>query len=364
MKKMMCILATAIAALVLTGCGGKPKIPANTVVACYVDLEKCLKNGNDIAELVIDNLPKHLKGKAEDAHEKAREEFEKNLSSFDFKWLAVTVGTDGKGTEEIAAVVRCDYLEKNESGKNLPQLIEDYGGVKRASKFDTDVINVYLPGFGMASIAFVDEDYIILTKNEDWLEKMVRLYADGKGDTSDAFDDLTDLGSDTVARIQTADAKTLVDLAGVRDNLESFGEQCDDADFIEDLLDIGNITLDITVSDDVLGCELTVEAGSKELAKAVEGFFNIVALCNHIGADAVAAISTYGKLLPLAASRELDAFGKLLKEETLYELAAMIRDSVEVDRSGSTVKASCTYDTEDLVELLVPPLAEIADKEL
>ena len=71
MKKMMCILATAIAALVLTGCGGKPKIPANTVVACYVDLEKCLKNGNDIAELVIDNLPKHLKGKAEDAHEKA-----------------------------------------------------------------------------------------------------------------------------------------------------------------------------------------------------------------------------------------------------------------------------------------------------
>ena len=129
MKKMMCILATAIAALVLTGCGGKPKIPANTVVACYVDLEKCLKNGNDIAELVIDNLPKHLKGKAEDAHEKAREEFEKNLSSFDFKWLAVTVGTDGKGTEEIAAVVRCDYLEKNESGKNLPQLIEDYGGV-------------------------------------------------------------------------------------------------------------------------------------------------------------------------------------------------------------------------------------------
>ena len=96
MKKMMCILATAIAALVLTGCGGKPKIPANTVVACYVDLEKCLKNGNDIAELVIDNLPKHLKGKAEDAHEKAREEFEKNLSSFDFKWLAVTVGTDGK----------------------------------------------------------------------------------------------------------------------------------------------------------------------------------------------------------------------------------------------------------------------------
>ena len=42
----------------------------------------------------------------------------------------------------------------------------------------------------------------------------------------------------------------------------------------------------------------------------------------------------------------------------------MIRDSVEVDRSGSTVKASCTYDTEDLVELLVPPFAEIADKEL
>ncbi|MGN0877132.1 MAG: hypothetical protein ACI4TC_07685, partial [Kiritimatiellia bacterium] len=116
--------------------------------------------------------------------------------------------------------------------------------------------------------------------------------------------------------------------------------------------------------DDVLGCALTVEAGSKELAKAVEGFFNIVALCNHIGADAVAAISTYGKLLPLAASRELDAFGKLLKEETLYELAAMIRDSVEVDRSGSTVKASCTYDTEDLVELLVPPFAEIADKKL
>ena len=363
MKKMMCILATAIAALVLTGCGGKPKIPANTVVACYVDLEKCLKNGNDIAELVIDNLPKHLKGKAEDAHEKAREEFEKNLSSFDFKWLAVTVGTDGKGTEEIAAVVRCDYQEKNDDGNNLVRLVEMAMGEKCETKFDADVVFGRLPELGRCYVAFVDEEYVIVTKNLDTLEKIVRLYADGKGDTSDAFDDLTDLGSDTVARIQTADAKTLVDLAGVRDNLESFGEQCDDADFIEDLLDIGNITLDINVSDDVLGCELTVEAGSKELAKAVEGFFNIVALCNHIGADAVAAISTYGKLLPLAASRELDAFCEL-KEETLYELAAMIRDSVEVDRSGSTVKASCTYDTEDLVELLVPPLAEIADKAL
>ena len=193
MKKMMCILATAIAALVLTGCGGKPKIPANTVVACYVDLEKCLKNGHDIAELVIDNLPKHLKGKAEDAHEKAREEFEKNLSSFDFKWLAVTVGTDGKGTEEIAAVVRCDYQEKNDDGNNLVRLVEMAMGEKCETKFDADVVFGRLPELGRCYVAFVDEEYVIVTKNLDTLEKIVRLYADGKGDTSDAFDDLTDL---------------------------------------------------------------------------------------------------------------------------------------------------------------------------
>lgn len=364
MKKMLYCVAMVIAALSLTGCGSKPKIPANTVAAWYVDLEKCLENGNDIVELVIDNLPKGLKSKAQESYDEGLKQFEKNLAPYNFKWMAATFGLDGKGHECNAVVVRCDYLEKNEDGKNLPQLIEDFTGGKCTTKFSTDVICTRMPALGFVYMAFVDEEYIIVTESEDWLEKMVLLYADGKGETSDSFGDLTDLGSDTVARIQTADVKTIVDILGVKNQLVSFGEQCDDEDLVEDILDIGNVTLDLNVSDDVLGVSLTVEAGSKELAKAVEGAFNVLVVANRLGADSVAMAGTYGKLLPSSIQYEVRGFFDLLKSDLLKELAAMLRKGLEVDRSGSTVKVTYEIDTEDLVELIVPPLAEIADKSL
>lgn len=353
MKKFVWGVALAAVALVLTGCGGKPKIPENTVAACYIDLEKCVDNGKDIAELIIDNLPKSLKGLAEEQFEDFLKTYKEEIKPYDLEWATVTVGK-GENGPEVSLVVKCDYEEKGKSGESLVSQMKALAGGTVTSKLGVDVCRASLPALGKSYMAFVDKCYVIVTDNETVLEKMIRLYKDGEGETSDAFDDLTDLGSDTVARFQTADVETIVDIFDLRRDLERWGETCDDEDLVDDILDVGNITLDINLSDDILGCELTIEAGSKQFAKAVEGLFHIVAIVNRLTADGVAAAGEYAKLLPNSVRSEIEGAAKMLKADTLKELSKMMRDGLEVDRSGSTVKIAYGIDTEDLVELIAP----------
>lgn len=359
MKRLLYGLAMAVAALSLVGCGAKPKIPENTLVAGYVDLEKAISHGQDVVELVIDNMPKPYQGKVQEGYDEAMKAFKENVAPYNLKWAAWTLGK-GKHGFERTLVIRCDYLEKGKDGKSMIAWAEDGLGAKTRTRFGADVLEGRFPEFGKGMAAFVDEQYVILADDEDTLEKMIRLYRGEGGETSKAFDDLADLGSDTVARIQTADAKSIVEIFDLRHEIEVLAQNCDDDDLADDILDIGNVTLDINFSDDVLGAELTVEAGSKDLAKAVEGVFNILALGNRLGADAVAAVGSFGKFVSPKISRDFDVDGlrDMLKEDTLKELAALVRDGMKVSRSGSTVKVAVEYDTEDLAELIVPKLTE------
>jgi len=355
MKKLIMCTFAAIAAMTFVGCGN-PKIPANTVAAGYADLSKSVDNVTDIAKLIVSNLPKELKEEAEKQLDEALDQYKKNLKPFDLDW-ALAVVCKGSSPMDIQPgfIVKCKYNEKTEMGTLKDVLVSTVMPMAKAdTKWGCDVLLSH-----DISVAFVNDKFVVGSPDKDLLEKLVALYKDGKGDTSDAFDGLTDLGGNAVVRFQTADVASIVDMFGVRGILENYGKECDDEDLVEDILDIGNITLDIAVSDDTLGYTLTVEAGSKEFARCIEGLALVGRLSSRFFADAVAGFGKNLKDLPLPYGMDdmVQGVGEV-DGETCKKLAKMLRGAIEVDRSGSTVEVACELDTEDLVELIVPAVTK------
>lgn len=345
-KRVLGVLAVAVMAASLTGCSDKPKIPANTVVAGYVNLESGVDNLKDIAEIVIDALPAEMAKEARSNYEALLKDYEDYLEPCDFKWAAATVVMDGLMRDpEVAVAVRCDYTAKTKEGKSLVDVAE-MAAFNKQNEHGITIYHILEIG---AFVAFVDEEYIILSPDAETTVKMVKLY-DGDGDTSDAFDELTDIEGDTVARIQTADMATIAELLAIREDIEKFGKNCDDEELAEYILDIGQTTLDIELSEDVVGATLKVEAGSKYFAKVVEGAFNIVEFANRLGVDVAVAmnpmVKQFGGLFGLSR-RELNSLN--------FDTSAgrMLREGMEVDRSGSTVTLSFELDTEEVVEKVV-----------
>ena len=300
MKKLLVAAAVAASTILFTGCGGKPKVPANTVAAGYVDLGKALWNVSDVVELVIGELPKEQRKSAEEEFEKFIKEHKPDFKAVDLDWACITVEVY-KDSPACAVVVKCDTKEK------IPSLgcsIEDVaaGALKKIDTRNGCDIYAYVEtgygnpfrnyagGYNGACIAFVDGKYMICTGvkgfvNDDdkaFIGRMIDLYKDGKGDESDDFDDLTDIGGDTIARFQTAEVETVVDILDAKAKIEKFAEDVGDEDLIDMFMDVENITLDVNLSDDVLGGELTVAAGSRELAKVVESAFNVAKFATRV----------------------------------------------------------------------------------
>ncbi len=353
MKKMPGIVAAVAASLILAGCGGDVRLPANTVAACYLDVDRTLLNVKDITEMVIDKLPKDMREEAEKAYEEAIEQYKKNFRCFDVEWAVATVGMDKSSPEPAPAiVVKADLKAKNEQGATLVDMVKGLVDGQESQVAGAPALTCVLPALGRSTLAFVDDTYVIAAHDAGALEKMVRLYKDGEGATSDSFDDLTDLDGDTVARLQTADVSTLVDLFDCRKTVEEYGEKCGDKDLVKMLLDIGSVTVDVKASEDVLGSVLTLDAGSAELAKIVEGAANVYAFACRIGC---AALQCCGQsVLPGLIDVPLPAGdAKYFKE-----FADIYREACEVERDGSVVTLGCIVDMEDVVDIVVPAAAQ------
>ena len=365
MKKLMTVAALVASALVFTGCGGKPKIPANTVAAAYVDLDNLVGNAFDVVDDAIDEIPNKEKRK------EMREEFKKfvkdhkpDFKAIDLDWAVFTLGIGEKDKEEIALVIKCDCKKKIPTADaSVSEMVKGMGGGKTISsgeKYETYKVNLggmmFMPIPNMPKSFFVTvakDQYVILTVDEDVMKKMVDLYANGKGETSDDFDDLADVSSDTIIRIQTAEAETFAKLAGVKEFIENYCKEAGDEDMADLLLDVENLTRDINFSDDIVGAVLTVDAGSRELAKVVESAFNVVAFASRLGVDLVAGNPEGFRSKFGCNSISKDAFAKMVKA-----VAEEVRDGVEADRSGSTATLTLELDTDDLLEAVVPALFE------
>lgn len=343
-KKTFAPVAVFTAALMLAGCGSDVKLPDNTVAAAYIDLDKAIGNAKDIAEIVIDNLPDDRRKMAEKEFEEALKTYDENFKCWDLEWAAVAACME-KGDSVGAIVVKCDYEAKGKMGASLKDmLVADAKGVGAVS--GETVYSASVPELGGCFVSFVDGDYVIAAQKQPLLERFVKLYKDGDGETSDSFGDLTDIGGDTIARVQTADVGAMVDMVGVRPLIEKFGEECGDEELAEMLLDIGNVTLDINASDDILGGVLTVDAGSSDLADVLESALTIVKFGARLGS---AAVAMGGDVL----SGLSPAVGSGASGMDFKEFADLMREAVEIDRSGGEVSVEVEFDTDDAVESLV-----------
>ena len=363
MKRMMIAAALAAMSVAFVGCGGKPKIPANTVAAAYVNVDKAIWNAADIVDDVIDALPKEMREDAEKTYKTFIKENKDDIRALGLEWACFTAGLnkDTLGTE-IALAVKCDCDAKIKKLGDVT--IKDMASNALPKRFDANGCEVYyvqlgakLPVGGYSIdgllVAFVEGKYVLATlvngmpgdPDEAFMKKMIALYKDNDGEKSGEFDDLNDLGSDAVARVQTSGANALVDLLGARETVDRFAKDCGDEDLVEMLTDISNITLDLNLSDDVFGLELSVDAGSKELAKLVEGIFNIVAFGDRV--LTAGAVGMSGAVEAAAGKNGVNA---------LKAAADITRDCIDSDRSGSVAKLKLEIDTDDLIDAVVPEL--------
>ena len=372
MKKLMTVAAIVASALIFTGCGGKPKIPANTAAAVYVDLDNLLDNAMDVVDDAIDEIPnKDQRKEMREEYKKFIKEYKPDFKALDLEWLVVTYGVDKENGTEIAAVLKCDCKAPipHADNKSVKDLVTAFGKeVASGAKFN--MVEVPLGMFSRGApakyramippslfVTVAKDKYVILTMTQKMAEKMVALYVDGKGETSDDFDDLTDVSSDTIARIQIAEVETIAKNIGAKEEMEKFFKDAGDEDMADLLLDVENITLDVNFSDDILGAVLTVDAGSRKLAKVVESAFNVAAFLSRFVVDLNAGnpmslraeLGSYG--IPVGCSDEM--FTKMVRA-----IAEEARDAVEADRSGSTATLTLELDTDDILEAVVPAIFE------
>ncbi len=362
MKKLIIAVALAASTVLFTGCGGEPKIPANTVAAAYVDLDKALWNIADVVELVIDGLPAEQRKSAETEFDAFVKEHKKDISAVDPEWACVTVEqTPGKLSPDFALVVKCDTKAKiPAAGMSLEEIAES--GLKKVETLHDCPVYAYVEagysgpirryaGASGLCIAFVDGKYVICTavhgfvKDEDkaFAGRMIALYKNGDGERSGDFGSLTELEDDTIARVQVAEAETIAGILKVEEEIKKFGKDVGDEDLVDMFMDVENVTLDVNLSDDILGCVLTVDAGSRELAKVVESAMTLVKFSSRVYTS-----------VGVALGAKLD--GKMLQvvdTETIKAIGEQARDAVEVDRSGSTAVLTVEFDTDDLAEAVI-----------
>ena len=99
----------------------------------------------------------------------------------------------------------------------------------------------------------------------------------------------------------------------------------------------------------MLGGELTVAAGSRELAKVVESAFNVAKFATRVYSSI--GVVALGDSIESVIGKIGGTRGKV--KPLLMNIGGQIRDAVEVDRSGSTATLTVEFDTEDLVETIV-----------
>lgn len=350
MKKILTVVSALALSILFTGCSG-PKLPDDTLAAAYINLSVALDNGVDFIEAAIAELPDSAKEKAGKLLKENLDKFEDDIDEIDPKWALVMVCGSKNAEPCFGAVVRCDYEAKIAQMNNTP--FKELLTIGDKEYKTINDLKVYQKGNVL--LTFVDGKYVLVVgkkygdASDTFLRKLIALYRDGDGETSDDFDDIDDLDGDAVARVKTAEVGTIVDLMGLRETVLEFGEKADDEDLAEDILDIGSITVDVVLGGDELGARFEFDAGSSEIAKVVEGALNVVAFANKIAVDACAGMAN---MLGDFGVKE-DAV-KCFQGDTGKELAEILRQSVEIDRSGSTVTCENILDTGDLMELIIP----------
>ena len=321
MTKALKLACLSFLALVAAGCGKKVLVPEKTVVAVYVDFQKAYDDGKDLAKEVIDSLPSDARKNAEEEFKKAVEKIDNVAGPLKPKWLVITMGGTfkdlSKGPEKCCAFVAKIDADEDTVAKVLKELAPN--GDVTIEKQDGNIIYVD----EKERTGLVDGKYLIGAGSKEAFEEMFDLYA-GKGKASDEFGDLADISGDTVCRIMTAPVSSLLKRFEFARYVEKFGEDSQDKELADMILNMGSISFDIGLAD---GGEtvLRVECGSSSDAKMIEGVFHSLAFVNRLSGDALRYAVKQQFIPDLVDIAKSDLLKKFLR-------------SSEASRSGKTLE--------------------------
>ena len=343
MKKMLKLVCLSLLALTVAGCGKKVLVPEKTIVAAYVDLEKTYDNGKSVAETLLDALPSKEKDAAKSAYEEALKKIDKFKEKVDVEWAVISFGGDLKSLarhpeNNVAVVIKVSTDEAA-----FKDVVKDIvgGDLDPEKKGDNIVYEM-----GNARMGLLDEKYVIFSPSKDAFEDMFDLY-DGKGKASDDFGDLAKISGDTICRISTAPISSLLKRFELTKYIEKFGEACEDKELVDMILNMGAISLDVKVGDE-LGLALNVNCDSSSDAKIIESLMRSLAFLGRVGCDAGAFGASNPDLLgSLRASRSEKS--AIVGAKDLF---VSLAKKIEADRSGSVATLSVTLETEQVADFV------------
>ena len=294
MVKMLKLTCLTVLALTVAGCGRKVLVPEKTVVAAYIDLEKAYHNGKSVANTLIDALPSDERDRAKKDYEETLKIIDKFKDNLDPEWAVITFGGNLKELAEnqrhpekiIAVAIKVNATE--DAVKKVLKDVFKKDDVKSDKKdghivFDLDKDPLRIVG-SKEYLGLVDGKYVIYSPSRDAFDDMFDLYA-GRGKASDEFDDLSNISGNTICRISTAPVASLLKRFELTREIEKFGDACEDGDLVDMILNMGPISLDVGVGNE-LGLALHVNCDSSSDAKMVESLMRSAAFLARLGCDA------------------------------------------------------------------------------
>ena len=287
MVKIFKMLCLSFLALTVAGCGKKVLVPEKTVMAAYIDLEKAYDNGKSVVSALINGLPPDKRPLAKERFQEALERIDKFKNALDPEWAVVTFGGNLKELAEntrhpenlIAVAIKVNAGE--DAVKQVLKDVFNKGDVKSETESGHIV-------FGIEDddgyLGLVDNKYIILSLSKDAFDDMFDLYA-GTGKASDEFDDLSKISGNTICRISTPPIASLIKRFELTREIEKIGGVCEDEGLVDMILNMGPISLDVGVGDE-LGLALHVKCDSSSGAKTIESLMRSAAFLARLGWDA------------------------------------------------------------------------------
>ena len=324
MKKLFQLTCLAALAWTLAGCGrnGDAVVPENTIVAAYVDFEKAYDDGKDLAEEIIDSLPSAERDTAKEAFKTAIKEVDKVREPLNPKWGVIAFGGNPESEVPKQCVTFAVRIGADEDAvAKVYRKLAAHGEVTVEKKSGC---NVYIDGD--ERVCLVDGKYLVGAYSEKAFDDMFDLYA-GKGKASEEFGDLSRISGDTVCRIMTAPVSSLLKRFELAKYVEKFGEDSQDKELADMILNMGAVSFDIAFAD---GGEVVmrIACDSSDHAKMVDSFFQLFAFASRLSKDALPFIAK------LDTGKIADRIGNFMQSDPFKKLVR----SCEVERSGNTVE--------------------------
>lgn len=329
MTKMLKLACLLFLALTVVGCGKRAIVPENTIAAAYIDIEKAYENGKDIASTLIGALFADERSQAVSEYVEVFKKIDTLKDPLKMEWAIVALGGDPKS-----------LTDAHEMRKKIAVAIKIKAD---EDKFQDLLKDVFRDDEGRFRVGLIDGKYLILGWSESAFVDMYGLYL-GQGRRSDDFDDLSKISGDTICRVSTAPVSSLLKRFELTQEIERFGRFCEEEDIAEMILNMGAISLEVGIGDEV-GLSLSVECDSSGEAKIIEKLMDSVAFLVRVGGDVGAFRANNAEFLDAWKLSSRDKAAIAMRKALFIGLAKKVR----VDRDGDVAMLSIAIDV-DLIE--------------